>query len=59
MSKVAKSKGKTRGKHGKCAEEHATNRHIAFKITIRGDFKCFCITAGTCIKKRNLVFNIM
>ena len=36
-----------------------TNRHTAFKITIRGDFYCFCIKAGTCIKKRILVFNIM
>ena len=33
------------------------SRHTAFKITTRGD--CFFIKAGTCMKRRNLVFNII
>ena len=36
-----------------------TNRHTAFKIAIRGNclvYKCFCIKAGTCIKKRKARF---
>ena len=33
------------------------SRHTAFKITIRGD--SFFIKAGTCMKRRSLVFNII
>ena len=32
-----------------------TNRQTAFKVTIRGD----CIKVGTCLRKENLVFNII
>ena len=55
MRKVAKGEGKTRDKNGKTANvlrSKTTNRHTAFKITFRRDIKCFCIKAGTCIKKR-------
>ena len=59
MNKVAKSKEKTRGNNKKKKMQNVlwsktTNRHTAFKITIRGNclvYKCFCIKAGTCIKK--------
>ena len=54
-SKVAKGKGKTRGKNGKpakWAEEQDNQSTHSFKITIRGNCWCFCIKAGTCIKKR-------
>ena len=40
MSKVAKIKGKTRGKNGKtgkCAEEQGNKSTDSFQITIRGD----------------------
>ena len=55
MSKVAKGKGKTRGKNGKTekrGEEPDNDRYTAFKITIRGYCLRFCIKAVTCIKKR-------
>ena len=40
MGEVAKGKRKTRGKNGKpenVLRSKTTNRHTAFKITIRGD----------------------
>ena len=55
MSKVAKGKGKTRGKNGKTekrGEEPDNDRYTAFKITIRGYCLRFFIKAVTCIKKR-------
>ena len=48
FGKVAKGKGKTRGKDGKtgkCAEEQETNWQTAVKIT-------FCIKVGRCIHER-------
>ena len=45
MGKVAKGKGKTRGKNGK-----TTNRQTVFKITIQWGCQCFSIKARTCNK---------
>ena len=45
-SKVAKGKGKTRGKNGKSAkwaEEQDNKSTYSFKTTIRGNYWCFCI----------------
>ena len=60
MSKVAKSKGKTRGKNGKtanCVEEQDNESTYSFQ---NYDSRwLFFIKAGTCMKRRNLVFNII
>ena len=65
MSKVANAKKTPATKMEKLQNvlrSKTTNRHTAFKIAIRGKcfvYKCFCIKAGTCIKKGGLVFNIV
>ena len=57
MSKVANAKKTPATKMEKLQNvlrSKTTNRHTAFKIAIRGKcfvYKCFCIKAGTCIKK--------
>ena len=60
MSKVAKSKGKTRGKNGKtanCVDEQDNESTYSFQ---NYDSRwLFFIKAGTCMKRRNLVFNII
>ena len=60
MRKVAKSKGKTRGKNGKtanCVEEQDNESTYSFQ---NYDSRwLFFIKAGTCMKRRNLVFNII
>ena len=61
MSKVAKSKGKTRGKNGKtanCVDKQDNESTYSFQ---NYDSRwLFFIEAGTaCMKRRNLVFNII
>ena len=48
------------GKTKKYAEKQDNeSTRTGFKITIRGDCKCFCMKAGTCIHKKKPSFNLM
>ena len=55
IRKLAKDKGKTHdkdGKTGKCAKKQDNELINSFQNYNLGDCQCFCIKAGTCIKKR-------